>query len=352
MADTVVQQARGIILDESNNYTPVCRPFDKFFNHGEMLAAKLDLVSTKLMHKLDGSLCSLYFHKGTWNVSTSGNPDAAGNVDRSGWVFRDLFWHAFNTQQLKLPTDITNTYMFELTSQHNRIVVRYTEPKLTLIGIRNTLSGQERDIYDVSGFPLPEIIDPFVGFSKSHAYVSTMIASAERYINTVNPIQLEGVVAVDKYFNRVKIKSVGYLRLHRIRGNESMPGDLNLLDIVLAGESEEIGTYFTEWKPKMDKFELAIKSFKMEIKDVYRKCFRLAYADSIGKLQSKPDVTPAMQRKTFAEHAKVKWYAALLFNLLKLAPTEDDLTTAINDLVSGMSEVQRQQLLAHIDEYK
>jgi hypothetical protein len=78
MAEPAVQDARGLILDESDDWAVVSMSFRKFFNLGEPLAADLDWSSARVEEKLDGSLLVLYPYAGTWQVQTSGTPDAGG----------------------------------------------------------------------------------------------------------------------------------------------------------------------------------------------------------------------------------------------------------------------------------
>lgn len=350
LADTVVQQARGIILNEANSYTPVCRPFDKFFNHHEILAAKLDYESVKFTHKLDGSMCSLYFYNNRWNVSTSGNPDAGGNVDGSGITFSELFWQTFEASHMKLPADQALTYIFELTSALNRIVVRYDTPQLTLIGVRNTLTGKETDVYehvDSTGinYRVPMLVDVM-------SNAEGLLANAELRIRDFDPVQLEGLVATDKYFNRLKLKSPKYVRLHHILGNQKFPTDSSLLDIIIDGESAEIKAYFPEWAARLTRLESAVHSFKSVVKNSYRKCFRLAYSPNIGPLVPAADMAPGLQRRTFAEEANRHWYAGILFTMLKLLPTETDLDQVVTRLVNEMSPQTKTTFLGRLDEYR
>src|SRR5277367_6643581 len=53
MAEPVVQQCRGIILDQTNDWAVVSYPFDKFFNYGEPNAAAIDWPRAKVYEKLD-----------------------------------------------------------------------------------------------------------------------------------------------------------------------------------------------------------------------------------------------------------------------------------------------------------
>ena len=55
----IVRECRGIILDETDGYQPVCVPFFKFGNYGESYADDIDWNTTKVQEKIDGSLIKI-----------------------------------------------------------------------------------------------------------------------------------------------------------------------------------------------------------------------------------------------------------------------------------------------------
>lgn len=123
--EPIVQSARGTILDELDNWRHVSRPFSKFFNYGEGLAATIDWSKARVLEKLDGSLVCLYFYAGKWHVQTSGTPDATGDVNGMGLTFADLFWQVFGELKLPLPSELPSlvpasdvTFLFELTTPY------------------------------------------------------------------------------------------------------------------------------------------------------------------------------------------------------------------------------------------
>ena len=79
------KQCRGVILDtKAFNY--VCRPFDRFFNHGEEGAGVgLNWAKHKISvrEKVDGSLVKVYWWNNQWNVATRGT--AFAEVEVNGW---------------------------------------------------------------------------------------------------------------------------------------------------------------------------------------------------------------------------------------------------------------------------
>ena len=54
MSEAIVQEARGIVLDENDNWRVVGRGFSKFFNHLEGNAAQIDWSTAKVQEKVDG----------------------------------------------------------------------------------------------------------------------------------------------------------------------------------------------------------------------------------------------------------------------------------------------------------
>ena len=54
MAEPVVQECRGLILDEAADWRVVSFPYVKFFNYAEPLAAAIDWATAQVYEKLDG----------------------------------------------------------------------------------------------------------------------------------------------------------------------------------------------------------------------------------------------------------------------------------------------------------
>lgn len=248
MGSKLVQQCRGIILDEAKNWQVIAWPFDKFFNYGEKEAAQIDWANCRIQEKLDGSLMIMYHYDDKWMVATSGSPDATGNIGDTGMVFSDLFWETFCKKGYSVPIKQVEslTFMFELTSPLNRVVVRHTEPDLRLLGIRHRLTGQEfsgnSNDYDCA--------PSFSGMRSIEALMASFDA--------MDPLKQEGYVVVDKHFNRVKVKHPGYILLHHMRGNNNMT-HFRALKVALMGQTDELVAAFPEWTEILRGAEAAIK---------------------------------------------------------------------------------------------
>jgi hypothetical protein len=243
MGEKIVQESRGIILDEANEWEIVARPFDKFFNYGEGHAPQIDWATARVTEKVDGSLMILYPYRGEWLVATSGTADASGQINGFPMTFHDLFWKTWKEMDLKLPTpgslwDDGVTFMWELTSPYNRVVVPHDKPKLTLLGVRATSDGSEYPptIFAHDGWPVVRHENPL----RFQSY-----KDLEEHFPKVDPIRLEGFVVTDANWNRVKVKHPGYVSLHHMKDGF---GIKRMVDLVRQNEGTEFLNYFPEWK--------------------------------------------------------------------------------------------------------
>jgi hypothetical protein len=232
-SDPLVRQCRGIIYDSNDNWEIVARPFDKFFNYGEPEAAKIDWSTAKVLEKLDGTCCILYFYDG-WHVATLGSCDASGTVGDHNFTFAQLFWATFQDKGYHLPDQMWSgvTFIFELMTPDNRIVVPHKDRDLKLLGAR-IANGSESSVNPASGFePVP---------SYNYGNLETLIAS----FASINPLQQEGYVVVDGNYNRIKVKHPGYVRIHQMKDQFTLK---NIVNCVRNGEAVEFINYFPEHK--------------------------------------------------------------------------------------------------------
>lgn len=258
MAEAIVRQCRGIVLDQDNGWKVVARPFDKFFNYGEGHAAQLDWNTARVQEKLDGSLMSMYWYDGAWNVASSGTPDAGGDVNGNTMTFADLFWNVFEKLAYAQPANTDTTYMFELMTKFNRVVVPHNEDRLVLIGIRHTATGEEETVNGPSD----------ITWERVREFPLQSIADVETTFQTLDPLKQEGYVVVDGGFNRVKVKHPGYVAIHHMRDGF---GPKTALEIVRSGETSELLTHFPEWRGEVDAIRGNFDGLVAELEAEYEK---------------------------------------------------------------------------------
>ena len=245
----LVREARGIIFRTGEWEHPVCWAFNKFGNYGESYAPDIDWDTAFVTEKIDGSLMKIWWDR-DWHISTNGCIDAFKAPLQDDVLcpyanYGEMFVKALGNRLQLLEKG--KTYMFELTSPYNKVVVPYDKLELALIGIRDNQSLQEELIYDSSlkdSFLLPKRY----GFRT----LEECIESAKSL-----PYSEEGYVVVDKYFNRVKIKSLAYVDAHHIKGNGVLT-EKRILEILLANEEDEVLVYFPEYSKVFDEMNQRI----------------------------------------------------------------------------------------------
>lgn len=216
------KECRGIILDELNNFKPVCVPFYKFFNFGEPYADEIDWNSAEVQEKVDGSLCKIWYGRdGELVFSTNGTiyADKAEcvNIYEDNITFGDLIREAMPSS---VPIPINATHMFELTSKYNKILVEYDgEPRLTYLGSRKLDTFKEYQYPCLKkSFKIPKLYD-----LKNLEEVKQVCAQ-------ITDLSEEGFVVVDKNCNRIKVKSPHYIEAaHCMAKFSSFKGIIKLL---------------------------------------------------------------------------------------------------------------------------
>ena len=237
MADPVVQECRGIILDEADDWRAVSFPYRKFFNHAEPLAASINWATARVYEKLDGSLMTLYRYAGGWHVASRNVPDAGGPVGGAGFTMADLFWRTFHALGYVLPPDDADRcYMLELLTPANRVVVQHATSRLVLHGVRR--------MSDLAELPPESAAD--LGWEVVGTHPLGTLADILSAAAAIDPFRAEGYVVCDTSFNRVKVKGPAYVAMAHLKDSLS---PRRMLDVIRAGESDEFMSYFPELRP-------------------------------------------------------------------------------------------------------
>lgn len=247
------QEARGVIIKfdrDRDEMICVCRGFDKFFNFGEKYAAQIDWDTAITFEKIDGSLIRFWYDSGEWRVSTNSCVDAndAGvmGLDKT---FADLVYEVFDRDEGIIKEfysllDKEKTYVFELTSKFNKLVVDYgTEPTLYYLGERNNKIGQE--YYN----PYPFNDFEYVSFIKNWE-IGNLIEAIKLCNEFSN---FEGFVVVDKNFNRIKIKGEAYLESFKMRANE-LPSSKTFISCLQNDNLDDFLAYNPQYENEYEEF--------------------------------------------------------------------------------------------------
>lgn len=246
-----VKEARGIIINVKT-LEVVCWPFRKFSNFGEPYADTIDWSTARVTEKIDGSIMKLWYNKPAekWELSSNSIIDAytsvaspiSGCVARANPVFLGNLFDIAAKQLDKSALDKDKTYIFELCSPENTVVVEHSEPKIYHIGTRHNITGEESN--DDIGIEKPK------EYALNSLEACRAFADADgpdEYSKDVlkEPIKFEGLVVNDANYNRIKVKNWKYVAVHYYLTAIS-PHDV--VEIILEGEADEFLTYFPQHK--------------------------------------------------------------------------------------------------------
>ena len=288
----IVRECRGLIIDK--NLNPVCIPFYKFGNYGEPYADNIDWATAKVEEKIDGSLIKVWNYDEKWIVSTNGTifankANIGSDSDNNNEIKTDTkysnFGELFEEAAVRAGLDINSlnpqyTYMFELVSPYNRVVVPYEEIDLYHIGTRDNISLKELDI-DI-GIKRP------VMYQCNNLNGLIEMASKLRYCE-------EGYVVKDADFKRIKVKSPAYVSVSNLISGMN---EKRLLELLRTNEVGEFLTYFPEYRPHIENLKHKIDCL-------------IEYINSI--IQEKIAPIQYETRKGFAEMATKTKYPAFFF---------------------------------------
>jgi hypothetical protein len=261
--EPIVQDCRGIILDQADNWKIVNFSMRKFFNHGEPNASVIDWATARCLEKMDGSLIQIYSYNQRWQVASSGSPDAGGRVGDNDFTFAELFWRVFATyssSQLP-PVNCGKCFFFELMTPFNQIVVPHPTSILCLLGGRDLTTLQELTLAEAATF-FPDI--PVV-----QSFNLSTIDQCLQSFNSFSGHEQEGYVVVDAQFNRIKIKHPRYVQLHHLKGN--INSTKALVEIVRTGEIDELSAYFPEYQPILLATQSKYEALITELETAYQK---------------------------------------------------------------------------------
>jgi len=265
--DDVTIMCRGLVTDDKGDI--IARPFKKFFNIEE---GKFEPTEKfEVYEKMDGSLGIVFWYEGQWILATRGSFTSDQAIK--------------GTELLKkYNTDILfrhMTFCFEIIYPENRIVLDYgDDEKLVMLGAFDRW-GKDYDIsdWDEWGFDVVKKYDGIKDFKELKAMVKD---------------DQEGFVVKFTNGDRVKIKGVEYLRLHKIMTNMSTTAVWECLK-----NGDDIETLL---KDVPDEFYKKIKDY---VRDLRYSHFQIS--ERAGKLHDGfrygkyGDVDPEPTKKEFAE---------------------------------------------------
>jgi len=229
----IVKECRSLVLEYTDEFKVVSRAFDRFFNYGEKKPPfKFDKLEAH--EKMDGSLVTLFHHKGQWLYRTKSM--IMPELEINGWdrTWADLIQLSLGNILKVVPGE---DYIFEVTGQENRVVVRYPEGrKATLLAIRKE-----------DGTYLPndcvDILAKVNGWNRPRRYKFETIEDCNNAAAALPDLE-EGYVMYRNGVPVCKVKNPAYVAAHHLRGEGLNPK--RCLQLVCLGEVDEYISVFPE----------------------------------------------------------------------------------------------------------
>jgi hypothetical protein len=154
------------------------------------------------------------------------------------------------------------TFMFELTSPYNKIIVPYRETKLTLLGCRDPQGIEHTPEWAVKNFAL--------SFETPKIYPLKNIDEVIAYCQSVNTNDREGVVVQDEYFNRIKIKTDHYRSLFFLKGEDHF-SDERIFTSIKKGSIDDALAAWPEIRPRTEEIIAEWVSFRNNVTGLCKK---------------------------------------------------------------------------------
>ena len=320
-SNPVVRCCRGSVYDIRPDGTvkPYLLPFFKFTNYGEKSADPIDWNhGLYVRDKLDGSLLKLLKEPGGGDLwTTNGSFDVHVDVPETypantserippPWTFASLRDYALQGRERELENLPAGwTFMFELTSPYNKIIVPYETTKLSLLGCRDADGLEHTPEWAAREFNL--------SFETPAVFPLKNIDAVIAYCESIKTNDREGVVAQDGNFNRIKIKCSRYLDLAFLKGE----GHFSDMGIFQAIKNESIDDALAAW-PEIGERCDEIKNEWNDFREKTAKlCEKAAAYYAICGEESGGDARLAKKRYAQFVLEKHKPFSSFLFEAIK-----------------------------------
>jgi hypothetical protein len=264
----IVCECRGLVL-HTEDYTIVQKSFNRFFNLNEIDDSTFDWSNFSANTKEDGSLIKLRYYADEFLVTTR-NSFADSLVGESGLTWDELVCSCLHEMQYRIiESNHQYTFIFELCTPHNMIVVNHPEPKLVLLGMVAD-TGNELDLYELDKFMV-------LPFERPQEFKFKSLDEVIAYLDTLEEEKssTEGVVLKDSKGERLKAKSKWYLKLHRLSGNGNVSLLKNVVPLILQGEKDEVLCYFPHLRSRFEEVEGILNSLFLGLYSIWNQCHHI-----------------------------------------------------------------------------
>jgi hypothetical protein len=292
----IVRECRGLVLRKvGEGFVIAQMPFPRFFNIMETDDTdRFDWDYFCAEEKLDGSMIKVTDAPDQLLITTR-NSFADSEMGFSGITWRLAVQGLLTGSQWDVIAGNPNiTFVFELCTPWNVVVVPHTESKLVLTGLFDHELGEELDAYSAKdlkcNFKLPEVY-PFTSQDEVHAHLARLRDAKD---------VMEGFVLRDANNLRLKVKNEFHIELHRLSNNGNIASTKSLVSVISKGEKDEVSAYFPHLRHRLKEVDDAIEA---EFGELYK-----FFQDrGLGDIEDQKAFALEVVGKTPYSHALFMW---------------------------------------------
>lgn len=205
---TINNECRGLIL-ELKTWKLISKSFYKLIRvTNPQSIHNIDFRQATILKKEDGTMISCFNYKDEWIISCKHN-FCDDKVAYADITYKDLFESLFNSNKFKL-MDKKLTYVFEMCTIYNRVIVKYDIPSLYLLSVFNNENGKELSNEQVNG------ISKLIKIPRPHQFFFKNYQKINIFFDKLHDSLFEGFVITHEN-NKYKIKNPFYVIVHNLK---------------------------------------------------------------------------------------------------------------------------------------
>ena len=206
--DPITIECRALIL-RKGTWEVLCRSFDRFYNYDSN--SSFNFSEAVCYEKMDGSLVNIYHDGQSWIAATRKMAYAEGE-SKFGNTFSTLILKALRGTHFEGRSE-EYVYICELTSPENRIVTKYSDYNMTLLAVRNKVTGVELDRKQC------DMIAESLDLNRPKIYEFLNINMVMKNIRELPKLDEGYVCHNEKTGERIKVKNPSYLAIAHLRND-------------------------------------------------------------------------------------------------------------------------------------
>lgn len=264
----IADECRGLIIrfnSEISEWVVVSKAFTRFYNIGENNVYPESYAEYDAYEKADGSLIKIYYNPidDQYEISTRGLAFAEGDMSNGLYTFREGVLNALGMTEEEFQftcedlLDEYTTLIFEYIGPENRIVTRYTESALVILGSTTIDIDDPHFVFDNTYYTTTKIAKYVFGDRVREAKKYSFSSKDEmgEMLSSLQDLEEGFVIQHRGTGQRLKVKSLTYLKVHRIRGDSGTPTMKDVAELVCSNEQAEFLSYFPEFKAQFNLVE-------------------------------------------------------------------------------------------------